>query len=63
MLDVRVKMNDNGLWKEGYIIDYGEPEEYSESMKEKFLILTVPDSWKGRLQAAVREVVSLISLH
>jgi len=54
MIDLIVKRGDNGVWKDGMIVDFitNSNEEYSDNMKETYLLMSVPNSWAlGILQA------------
>jgi len=54
MIDLIIKVNDNGPWKEGMIVDYveGRKPVYSREMRKRFLIVSVPDSWLPRIKIA-----------
>jgi len=54
MIDLIIKVNDNGPWKEGMIVDYieGIKPDYSREMRKRFLIVSVPDEWLPRIKLA-----------
>ena len=58
MIDLIIKINNNGPWKEGMIVDYieGRKPTYSREMRKRFLIVSVPDEWLPRIKLACEPV-------